>query len=178
MTLCECVMTTIHSKLSLRLCPLPHERRAVFTRLQQEGLADALFYDTEPTLLNWLVLTGPQKAWFGLAYVDKNPAGVWLFHSFAGTSAFVHFAIFRGYEAQAVQLCRHVARWVLESGKLTSILGLTPAVYRHALAVVNATGFVEQCRVPDACHLRRFDRYVPGVVNMLTLQNLNEVELC
>lgn len=168
------------STISLRLCPLPAERWAVFAQLQSEGLAKVLLYDQEPTLAAWLVLTSPQTAWFGLVFLGDNPApaGLWLFNGFSGKSAFVHFAIFRGYEAEAVRLCRYVARWALKSGKLTAILGLTPSVYRHALAVARATGFKEQCRVPDACYIRRCDRYVPGVVNMLTLKNLNEVELC
>lgn len=159
-------------------------RSALLDRMLAEGLADATLYDVPAVDFRetWTDITSPDTAWLVevRAYTvqrgsDTAPVAAiaWL-NNFTGRTAMLHFCVFRDFQAQAEPIGRHVLRWVFGSGHFDSLMGLTPAPYRHALRLAQAIGFTPAGRVPGACHLVRWGRHVDGI---LSVCNPNDGEL-
>lgn len=159
-------------------------RNAMLDRMMAEGLADTALYDTPAGAFReaWNCITAPETAW--LVQVQAHfpqPDGqccdtaamAWL-NNFTGRTAMLHFCVFRAFHSHAKTIGRHLLRWVFGSGHFDSLVGLTPAPYRHALRLAEAIGFTPTARVPGACHLVRWGRHVDGV---LSICNPNDGDL-
>ena len=158
---------------SLRLITTPRQRRAVFSRLLDEGRLHSLLYDCaqygfiEDLYAEFIGLASVKDAWAGVVMLDEQDASCFVVNSFNGKSAYIHFAVFKGFEHYAVPMGKYVCKWLFDSG-IKALLGLTPVVYRHALAVAYGIGFEKQCTIPGACYMHRKDKFVDGVLTMKT----------
>ena len=162
--------------------------RQLWDRTRQEGLHDTVFYDGGVTCArDFVQLVAPGRAWLyridrvggvaGVGGVDvpDTVAYCWC-NGFMGRIACIHFCIFRDGWAESVAIGRMATQFLLESvGQdgdplLHSLVGVTPAPYRHALALVDALGFRRVGRIPGAAVLVRRGgrRVVDGVVSVLT----------
>ena len=145
------------------------DRFAALQRMVNDGLADAVFYDTYPSEYwsSWEWLTEEARCWLFRAEVDGVPAGVCWLNNFVGRSSMIHFCVFSAFQRMALELGQAVLDHVWAQGEHDSVYGITPAPYRHALKFVGALGFERMGVIPNACHMIRRNRYVDGVVTIL-----------
>lgn len=161
--------------------------RQLWERTRQEGLHETVFYDGGVTCASDFVqLVAPGRAW--LYRIDRCgcAAGVWgtvsdtvaycWCNGFMGRVACIHFCIFRDGWAESVAIGHMATQFLLQCVEqdgaplLHALVGVTPAPYRHALALVDALGFRRVGRIPGAAVLVRRGgrRVVDGVVSVLT----------
>lgn len=162
--------------------------RQLWERTRQEGLHETVFYDGGVTCASDFVqLVAPGRAW--LYRIDRAGGGAgadgvgaadtvaycWC-NGFMGRVACIHFCIFREGWAESVAIGRMATQFLLQCAGgdgeplLHALVGVTPAPYRHALALVDALGFRRVGRIPGAAVLVRRGgrRVVEGVVSVLT----------
>lgn len=55
---------------------------------------------------------------------------------------------------------------------LSALFGLTPKIYRHVFPFLDKLGFRRQLVVPQSCYFAKRERYVDGVLSMLTRETM------
>lgn len=129
-------------------------------------LCKTLWYDGAPASLESF-LDRVDKWWLTtVATPDDTSVGVFWLNGYQGRTAQIHFAIFEGHRAEAVQIGRATMAWLYEQGWLHSVYGLTPATHRHVFPFIEAIGFKILGKVPGACWIERKQKHVAGVLSV------------
>ena len=129
-------------------------------------LCKTLFYDGAPGCLGVFLDRADQWWLTAVARPDDTTVGVFWLNGYQGRSAQIHFAIFEGHRAEAVQIGRATMDWLYEQEWLHSVYGLTPATHRHVFPFIEAIGFKIIGKLPGACWIERKQKHVAGVLSV------------
>ncbi len=146
----------------------------LWTTLREEGLAPVVFHDGGVRSAAGLRgLLSPRRAWCYLVQAADVPLALCWLDGFCGRAARIHFCVLRAGLPRADEIGRTVVRFLLTApacpdaggpspspGRpapylLDTLVGLTPAPYRHALAFVTRLGFRRAAVVPGGAVLAR-----------------------
>lgn len=121
------------------------------------GYAHTVLYDREypPEPAEWLSFCQQEKFLFFMLYDAARHvpiAIVWLEACTAtGAQRFVHFCTFKtGNRDQFLRGGKALLAWIGEATGIRQLIGVTPACYRHALALVYDMGFSRLTRLEKA----------------------------
>ncbi len=139
--------------------------------LHEEGLASVVFHDGGVRCAADLRgLLAPHRAWCYLVQAAHTPLALCWVDGFCGRAARIHFCVLRAGLPRAEEIGRMVVRFLLHAqapapvpapdGRpaphlLDTLVGLTPAPYRHALAFVTRLGFRRAAVIPGGAVLAR-----------------------
>lgn len=139
--------------------------------LHAEGLASVVFHDGGVRCAADLRgLLAPHRAWCYLVQAAHTPLALCWVDGFCGRAARIHFCVLRAGLHRAEEIGHLVVRFLLHAqapapvpapdGRpaphlLDTLVGLTPAPYRHALAFVTRLGFRRAAVIPGGAVLAR-----------------------
>lgn len=125
--------------------------------MEGSGYTRTVLYDRDctPGPAEWLNFVKQSKFLFFLLYDAARHvpiAAVWLeMCTSTGAQRFVHFCSFKtGRREQFVAGGKALFAWVGEAAGIRQLIGVTPACYRHALALVYDIGFSKVARLEKA----------------------------
>ena len=139
----------------------------VWSTLCNDGLAPVVFHDGGvQSAADLRGLLAPHRAWCYLAQAAETPLALCWLDGFTGRAARIHFCVLRAGLPRAAEIGRMVVRFLLTapaapaSGHLPpylldTLVGLTPAPYRHALDFVARLGFRRAAVIPGGAVLAR-----------------------
>ncbi|MBZ2172692.1 hypothetical protein EKK70_07425 [Desulfovibrio sp. DS-1] len=143
----------------------------LWATLHEEGLAPVVFHDGGVRCAADLrALLAPHRAWCYLAQAADTPLALCWLDGFCGRAARIHFCVLRAGLPRAEEIGRLVVRFLLHAqapvqapatnGRpgphlLDTLVGLTPAPYRHALGFVTRLGFRRAAVIPGGAVLAR-----------------------
>lgn len=138
--------------------------RSLWSRLVEERLVEVVFHDGGVRSLDdFCSLLAPERAWLYRMDAEGVPVGFFWCNGFGGRSAQVHFCFFRSGMPLARDAGRTALRFLLvaadgrREAPLMTLVGGTPAPYRHALRLAYDLGFSRLGVVPQGARL------APGV---------------
>lgn len=153
-------------------------RRSMYFRMKGEGLLPYFMYGFDSVSLDdWLEQTTTDNdrvfgacvdifgAYQGVAIFTRNAYRIWSFD----------FTSFREAFDNAPAVARAGFQWFFErqGEECQTIMGITPLLHRHALAVAKACGFVRvETVLPKACWYARRGRCVDGALVLCTRETL------
>ena len=139
---------------------------ALHDAMAADRLLDVFFYDGVPSRSDFI----SDERWTYAAFrEDGRPLVLAAVTGMTGKSGLAHFCYLRAGLAPAQLLAREWLLMLAEGG-MRSLLGLTPAPFRHALAFAESVGFRRLGRLPGACVLAaRRNRVCDGVLTMLDM---------
>ena len=143
---------------------------ALHDAMAADRLLDVFFYDGVPSRSDFIRLFQSDERWTYAAFrEDGRPLVLAAVTGMTGKSGLAHFCYLRAGLAPAQLLAREWLLMLAEGG-MRSLLGLTPAPFRHALAFAESVGFHRLGCVPGACVLAaRLNRVCDGVLTMLDM---------
>lgn len=139
----------------------------VWSTLCDDGLAPVVFHDGGVrSAADLRGLLAPHRAWCYLAQAVETPLALCWLDGFTGRAARIHFCVLRAGLPRAEEIGRMVVRFLLTAPaapatghpppyRLDTLVGLTPAPYRHALDFVARLGFRRAAVIPGAAVLAR-----------------------
>ena len=155
----------------------------MYRRMEDEGLVGTVFpcgCVTGPA--SFVTLARSPGCELRALYHIVEPVGVvWLNHP-QGLACMVHFCLLRRFWVHQRGIGIWTTRAYLEpinpaTGRpyLSALYGLTPAVYRHALAFIQSIGFRLLGRIPGACAFQGHEGVVfrDGIASVLTLADIH-----
>jgi hypothetical protein len=132
--------------------------------MRQYGYDRAVFYDRTDriTMEEWRAFVAAPSRWFFCSFDSeaRQTVAFWL-DSPTRTfrQSFYHFSLLVPPDSfDAPTAGRKAARWLFETTKLRQLIGVTPAVFRHALDIAYATGFRFAARLDKAIMVRGRER--------------------
>ena len=129
------------------------ERLLPWRKMQAEGLAHAVLWNVcEPSEEDWLGLADPEKTLLCLVRTESGElaAALWVIPS--GLCGTVHFALFRSFRPDAVNMGRQAMRWLFDAWPFAALAAVFPAAYRHLPPFIEQLGFRLWPEVfPSAC---------------------------
>ena len=143
---------------------------ALYDALLAEGLLEVFCYDGAPSCDAFIEKFGRDDHWTYAAFrEDGAPLVMAVVNGVTGKSGLAHFCYFRAGLPLAAALAREWLLMLAEGG-MKSLVGLTPAPFRHALRFARAMGFRQVGIVPGACVLAaRQNRVCDGVLTVLDM---------
>ncbi|HEU6437201.1 MAG TPA: hypothetical protein VE028_07090 [Nitratidesulfovibrio sp.] len=137
--------------------------------LREERLAPVVFHDGGVrSAADLRGLLSPHRAWCYLVQAANVPLALCWLDGFSGRAARIHFCVLRAGLPRADEIGRMVVRFLLAAPgttqpplgrpapyRLDTLVGLTPAPYRHALAFVARLGFRRAAVIPGGTVLAR-----------------------
>lgn len=139
----------------------------VWSTLCDDGLAPVVFHDGGVrSAADLRELLAPHRAWCYVIQAAGTPLALCWLDGFSGRAARIHFCVLRAGLPRAEEIGRMVVRFLLTapaapaSGHpapcpLDTLVGLTPAPYRHALHFVTRLGFRRAAVIPGGALLAR-----------------------
>ncbi|WP_307831335.1 hypothetical protein [Nitratidesulfovibrio oxamicus] len=143
----------------------------VWNTLCDDGLAPVVFHDGGVRCAADLRgLLAPHRAWCYLVQTADTPLALCWLDGFCGRAARIHFCVLRAGLPRADEIGHMVVHFLLHAqapvpspgpnGRpathlLDTLVGLTPAPYRHALAFVTRLGFRRAAVIPGGAVLAR-----------------------
>lgn len=163
---------TLRSRHPLHPVPVTDaELDRLWDILHKEGLAPVVFHDGGVRCAADLRgLLAPHRAWCYLVQAAGTPLALCWLDGFCGRAARIHFCVLRAGLPRAEEIGRLVVRFLLPARApvsapapngqpaahlLDTLVGLTPAPYRHALAFVTRLGFRLAAVIPGGAVLVR-----------------------
>lgn len=110
----------------------------------------------------WLEML--KNAWCLTVTTDSGPAGIAWFDNIYGRTAQSHFCPFRDNFGQAATFGKDIIRWLEEKLSVKMLTGVIPVPFRQARRLMPIWGFTETLRMPDACFIAKYNRYVDGIL--------------
>ncbi len=143
---------------------------ALYDAMGADGLLEAFCYDGVPSRDAFIEKFNHDNHWTYAAFrEDGVPLVMAVVNGVTGKSGLAHFCYFRAGLATRAGLARE---WLLmlRDGGMQSLVGLTPAPFRHALRFAQDMGFRRAGVVPGACVLAaRHNRVCDGVLTILDM---------
>lgn len=142
------------------------------------GFVPALFYDRKeddlPGPAGWLNFINQEKFWVFVLYdahVHTPLAMLWLEGcTHTGAQRYAHFTGFATSSTEwAVEGSKLLLPWIGQATGVRQLIGITPALYRHALRYAYAVGFRRVAKLEKALWCRGKARDA-----ILSICNLNE----
>jgi hypothetical protein len=146
----------------------------VWERIEAERLAKVVFYDGYINDLvaftDWVRLPANH---FGFVYDKEIPLAVFWVNNHSGLAGMIHFAFFKAGHSNRLDVGRLVLGMCFKGG-LSSLYGLTPALYAGALAYIQELGFKLLGLLPGSCEFRRGNNTVcrDGVLSVITANDM------
>lgn len=104
---------------------------------------------------------------FAVVYDSEiKPVAFYWMNNFSGRCAAIHFCVLRHAFSQSFDIGKYVCHWILDTGYVDTLIGITPKVYRAAIKFVKRLGFVEKAAIPKAFELN--GRYIDGILTIKT----------
>lgn len=152
----------------------------VWRRIEDEKLADDLFYDGSITNSHEFMAMALRPGCLPfLAYCEGEPAMFTWLNCLEGRMARAHFVVFREFRGRKkrVPLGRRLYGHILHCRDkrghiLDCLYGITPVSHRLALNAVIACGWEERGILPHACYLKKSGETVDGVITCATREIL------
>jgi len=140
--------------------------QGLWTRLVEDDLVRVVFHDGGVTdFAGFVYLLAPERAWLYRVDAHAVPQGFFWCNGFSGRAAQVHFCFFRNGMSAARAAGAMALTFLLApqcaDAPLDTLLGVTPAPYRHALRLAADLGFSRLGVVPAG-------RVVDVVLTVLT----------
>lgn len=141
------------------------ELDTVWETLRSNRLVPVVFHDGGVRSASGLRrLLAPRRAWCYLVQAGATPLALCWLNDFSGRAARIHFCVLPSGLPRAVEIGRTVVRFLLTAPSpaghpapylLDTLVGLTPAPYRHALEFVARLGFRRAAAIPGGTMLLR-----------------------
>ncbi len=152
------------------------ELDSLWDTLCEEGLAPVVFHDGGVrSAADLRELLSAHRTWCYLIQATGVPLALCWLDGFSGRAARIHFCVLRAGLPRADEIGRMVVRFLLRATnppqpqpgglqpqpdrpapyRLDTLVGLTPAPYRHALAFVARLGFRRAAVIPGGMVLAR-----------------------
>lgn len=162
----------------------------VWSALCADGLVPVVFHDGGVRCAADLrALLAPHRAWCYLVQAAGTPLALCWVDGFCGRAARIHFCVLRAGLPRAEEIGRMVVCFLLRAQApapppapnghppqhlLDTLVGLTPAPYRHALGFVTRLGFRRAAVIPGGAVLARptGTRVVDVVLTLCTRSDL------
>ncbi len=146
---------------------------ALYDAQVKQGLLEVFFYDGAPDREEFIRIFSGEERWTYAAFaVDGRPLVLAAVRGITGKSGMFDFCYFTAGLPCKERLARECLLMLREGG-MRSLVGLTPAPYRHALRFASRVGFARAGVVPGACvFASRGGRVADGVVTIMDLQTL------
>lgn len=153
---------------------LTHEEiLAVHTKLHEQGLLRAVFYDGTCRTPKEFVQFMRNPATINYVVYDEEtePAAIWWLADFSGAAARINFCVFRDFFPDALDIGKNVCYICLGGEKpyLRALYGVTPKCNRAALSFIEKLGFRRLAELPHAIDFN--GRTVPGVLTIKEINN-------
>ncbi len=132
--------------------------QGLWTRLVEDDLVRVVFHDGGVTDFGAFArLLAPERAWLYRVDAHAVPQGFFWCNGFSGRAAQVHFCFFRNGMSAARAAGDMALTFLLApqcaDAPLDTLLGVTPAPYRHALRLAADLGFSRLGVVPAGTRL-------------------------
>lgn len=146
-----------------------------------EGVLDHVLYDVRADKNLFLIFARKAEV-FGAVYApggafrprgaeerspgrpkDGRPLGFFYLDSFEGSTARLHFCLFRAGRNERLAVGRQVLDWCFETFEFKSLVGVVPALNPGAVGYARAMGGRCLGLIPGACWIERLRRTVAGV---------------
>lgn len=132
--------------------------RRLWMRLVEDDLVRVVFHDGGVTdFAGFAYLLAPERAWVYRIEMDGTVQGFFWCNGFSGKAAQVHFCFFRAGMSVARAAGRMALTFLLAPQRadapLDTLLGVTPAPFRHALRLAADLGFTRIGVVPAGTRL-------------------------
>lgn len=132
--------------------------RRLWMRLVEDDLVRVVFHDGGVTdFAGFARLLAPERAWVYRIEMDGTVQGFFWCNGFSGRAAQVHFCFFRAGMSVARAAGRMALTFLLAPQRgdapLDTLLGVTPAPFRHALRLAADLGFTRIGVVPAGTRL-------------------------
>ncbi len=150
-------------------------------KFSNSSLAKATFYEYMPeSFAEFLAFV--QSKHQDVRFVGKingNLVGMYWLNNRLGKAVMIHFCILKEAINQQLPMGNYVVSSLLQAKEddkyvISALIGLTPKIYRHATDYIQKLGFEIVAVLPDSCYFQTKNKFVEGVVSMLTLKNLNQ----
>lgn len=142
--------------------------------LEAEGKVPFLFYDGETRDRQDYIEFMSSPDVYAYAVYDKAtgqiPVATYFLNGFIGRSAQMHFCYLDAGIEDRYALGIETCNFLLRSGGISALIGITPKPFRHAWKFALAVGFRRMGVLPAACRVK--DRYVDAVITLCTHETL------
>ena len=140
-------------RYGLREARTLQERLLPWERMKREDLARVVLWNAlEPSEKDWLTLTDPEKTLLCLVRAPSGELAAVLWVIPSGLCGTVHFAVFRAFRPDAVNMGRQAMRWLFDTWPFAALAAVFPAAYRHLPPFIEQLGFRLWPEVlPSAC---------------------------
>ena len=122
-----------------------------YEKIKEEKVLEVFLY-ADTSLANFLNFT--YKQWIYICLLDEECVGFTLFNDFLGKSAFFHFCMFKKGRKFTLEFGNMIFDTVFRNEDLSTILGLTPKVYRHVFSLLESIGMKKLFSIKEACSVR------------------------
>ena len=153
-------------------------------QLNEDGLIDSLFYDAKiRAFKDFRDFCLDRNKHFFVVFINDEVLPIGHFHltNFAGLTAYVHFSILRrGHgHVSSVEIAKATLVEFFKMRRYSSplplaqtLIGVTPTRNKLACRFIKQVGFKPVATIPGACYMHDLDEYTPGLVTVLTADEL------
>lgn len=155
----------------------------IWQKLEEEGRSGWLFYDgftrTERDFIDFM--TDPNVYSYAVYSPDDGgitPLALYWLNNPIGNATMMHFAYLTAGQAERYRIGIETCNFLLRSGGISALIGITPKPFRHAWRFALSVGFVKMGILPKACTLLGPGgrRVVDAVVTLCTPETLKPIE--
>lgn len=149
----------------------------VWERMEAEGKQRWLFYDGQVRdALDYIEFMSMPNVYAYLVcdHDWETPLATYFVNGFMGRAAKMHFAYFDAGLSRRYAIGIETCNFLLKSGELSCLIGMTPKPFKHAWNFATSVGFVHKAVIPSVCFLAyaKVPRLVDAVVTLCTPETL------
>ena len=148
----------------------------LWDQLEVEGWLPFLFYDGQTRdRQDYIEFMSSPDVYSYVVYDPhdhENPLATYFVNGFTGRAAELHYCFLNAGLPHKQAIGIETTNFLLRSGGLSALIGITPKPFRHAWKFALEVGFRKVGILPSACYLKTSGRYVDAVVSLCTPETL------